>query len=162
MRRLWKLAAVLMMTAFSLVLAPQSACACSCVGNSEQEHAARADLIFVGVVTSVGGSLFGGMHDVDLAVESVIKGRAGDRVTVRTSNDGASCGYDFVVGDRYKVYSHEGASGLCSGNQTLGAAPEVPVDRAFPYGWVALGGGLVIAGLVAIALRRRRGPQLSA
>jgi hypothetical protein len=159
MHRLYRLAAVLMLTAFSFLLAPQSACACSCAVSSEREYADQADFIFVGVVTAVdrpfsmGG---GGDVRVDFVVEQVSKGDSAERVTLLTASDSAACGFDFMVGHRFKVYANGGTTGLCSGNQLLGSAPEVPVDKPFPVGLVAGSGGVLIAGLVAFILYRRR------
>ncbi|WP_203909745.1 hypothetical protein [Rhizocola hellebori] len=148
-----------MLTAFSLLLAPQSACACSCALSSEPEFTNNADLIFVGVVTAIDkpfGIGGGGELKVDFVVEDVSKGDSAGHLTLLTASDGAACGYDFKVGHRFKVYANDGHTGLCSGNQLLGSAPEVPVDKPFPVGLVAVGGGVLVAGLIAFALHRRR------
>ncbi len=159
MRRLWRLAAVLMLTAFSFLLAPQSACACSCALGSEEEFFDNADFIFIGVVTEVDKSFSlggGGDVKVDFVVEEVAKGESAGEVTLTTASDGAACGYDFLVGQRFKVFAHNGSTGLCSGNRALGVAPEVPVHKPFPIGPVAVGGGALVAGVIAFVLHRRR------
>jgi hypothetical protein len=160
MRRLLRFAAVLILTAFSLLLAPQAACACSCALGTEEDFVKHADLIFVGVVTAMdmpfgfpGG---GGDIKVDFVVEEVAKGDSPGKITLTTASNGAACGYDFSVGTRFRVYAHEGSTGLCSGNRLVGPAPEVPIDKPFPVLPVAIGGGALIAGVVGFVLYRRR------
>jgi hypothetical protein len=149
-----------MLTAFSFLLAPQAACACSCASGTEEEFVKHADLIFVGVVTGVdkpfgfGGG--GGDIKVDFVVEEVTKGDSPGKITLTTASDGAACGYDFTVGNRFRVYAHEGSTGLCSGNRLVGSAPEVPIDKPFPVVPVVLGGGVLVAGLAVVVLYRRR------
>lgn len=58
-------------------------------------------------------------------VEKELKGDLARRIEVDTSADGASCGYSFRLGNRYRVYLYEGPdgrynTGLCSGNEDLG------------------------------------------
>lgn len=58
-------------------------------------------------------------------VEKELKGDLARRIEVDTSADGASCGYSFRLGNRYRVYLYEGpdgrySTGLCSGNEDLG------------------------------------------
>jgi hypothetical protein len=160
MRRLIRLAAVLMLTAFSFLLAPQSACACSCAVGTEEDFVKYADLIFVGVVTGVdkpfgfGGG--GGDVKVDFVVEEIAKGDSAGKITLTTSSDSASCGFDFTVGNRFRVYAHGGSTGLCSGNRLVGSAPEVPIDKPFPIMPVVVGSGVLVAGLAAFVLYRRR------
>ncbi len=159
MRRVVRFAAVLILTALSLLVAPQSACACSCAFGSEKEFTDHADVIFVGVVTALdGGFSFGGGGEVqvDFVVEKVLKGSPGEKVTLTTATDSAACGFDFSIGHRFQVYGHEGGTGLCSGNKALGAAPEVPIHRPFPVRWVVVGGGVVIAAAIGVVLYRRR------
>ncbi len=180
MRRFLSVAGVLLLTMFSLLINPQSACACSCAVATEAEYDNLADLVFTGVVTDIDRPLLGGgggNFSVKFAVEEVSKGQAAQSIVLTTASDSATCGFNFGVGNRYRVYSHSGATGLCSGNKALGAAPsagevapsalggaapEVPLDEGFPYGWVALGGGVVIAGAVVLLLlpmRRRVAEQ---
>ncbi|MGN9779607.1 hypothetical protein ACTMS0_28210 [Micromonospora sp. H33] len=140
--------------------------ACSCVFSPSQADA-RADLIVVGTVTEVTNTA------VQLAVDSVEKGSlgAGTTLRLRARRGEASCGYDFRTGKRYRVNSVDGATGLCTGIGPLPAAPSAPAaaptdvtaapapPRSSGRWW--LGGGAMLtvlaAGLVAVALRRRRG-----
>jgi hypothetical protein len=139
------------------MVAPQAACACSCALSSKEEFTANADLIFVGVVTAIDKPFaMGGEVKVDFLVEDVDKGDSAGDITLTTASDGAACGYDFSVGHRFRVYAREGSTGLCSGNELLGSAPEVPVDKAFAVIPVTIGGGVLVAGLIAFVLHRRR------
>jgi len=150
--------------------------ACSCAYGSSQEQADRADLIVVGTVTDVSDT------GIRLAVETVEKGSLGNGAILKLSvhGDPNTCGYDFRAGARYRVNSTDGATGLCSGNAQLPAAssalvatPVVASAEPAPaqssgWWWFAAGAALtaVLAGVVAVALRRRwsgqatHGPQI--
>ncbi|GHJ46656.1 hypothetical protein Cs7R123_39980 [Catellatospora sp. TT07R-123] len=164
MRKLWGSLAVLLTTATVLVLGPTStACACSCAEPNATRSLEWADLAFMGVVVDVDRPLLNdgsGELVARLKVESVTKGTAGDEVEIRTSVEGPSCGFDFVEGNRYLVFSQDGHTDLCAGNQLLGPAPEVPLASDVPYGVLtATGAGVLIVALTAwLLLRRRRGP----
>lgn len=175
MRRIWRSTAVVILTALTILLGQQPACACSCAEVTEQESFDYADLVFVGVITGDARprNPMSSMDPVRIQfqVESVQKGSASPgTLVIETAYDGASCGWDYSVGHRYRVYVHEGQTGLCSGNRDLGTAPEVPLDPNFGgvSGWViwsAVGGGVLVAGaIVAFFLlrRRRASAQLSA
>jgi hypothetical protein len=146
--------------------------ACSCVGFDEAEALDMADTVFVGVVQYIRRSDTGPL-DVRFAVQSVRKGSAAGEITVQTTDGGASCGYDFQVGKRYRVFAHDGGTGLCSGNRPLPPRPEPvvassPVRAAPDRGleqvrsnrpgavwWSIPGLAMVVAGAVVV-LRRRR------
>ncbi len=161
---------LLVLTALSLgmvVLASPAvpAWACSCAAGSSQEHADRADIVVIGTVTDVSET------GIRLAVESVEKGSLGNRaiLELRVHSDPNRCGYDFRAGTRYRVHSADGATGLCSGNVRLPAAPSAlpaaPVvatrepapGQSSGWWWFAGGAALTaaIAGVAAVALRRR-------
>jgi hypothetical protein len=99
---------------------------------------------------------------VRLVVERVDEGEAGDEITLTTALSGASCGFTFERGHRYLIYARTGETGLCSGNQHLGAAPEVPLDRdPRPIATVlvsvaAVVGGAAVGGWLLVHRRRRR------
>ncbi|MER5337987.1 hypothetical protein [Micromonospora sp. NPDC002717] len=148
-----------------LVSPVQPAWACSCALRPDQEDE-RADLIVVGTVTGVTD------RAVQLAVESVEKGRPGSDATLRlaVSRGEASCGYDFRAGTRYRVNSVDGATGLCFGIRQLPGAPSAPAAAPTPVvavpapvqwpgrWWFTTGAMLTLlaAGLVAVALWRHR------
>ncbi|MER7417620.1 hypothetical protein ABT346_12710 [Micromonospora peucetia] len=147
-----------------LVSPAEPAWACSCaLGPGEQDE--RADLIVVGAVTEVTGQA------VRLAVESVEKGSAGQEATLRlrVSRNEESCGYDFHAGTRYRVNSVGGTTGLCIGIRPLPGTPSAPAAVSMPAtaapapaqlpGWWLTAGAMlavIVAGLVAVALRLRR------
>ncbi|GIE32090.1 hypothetical protein Ait01nite_051350 [Actinoplanes italicus] len=105
-----------------LILAPlpvaaRPAWACSCAENSDP--LGRSETAFVGVAEDVDEPWFGNEVEVRFAVESVLKGEAGDSVTLITMKDSASCGYEFVAGGRYRVFETGGETNLCDGNELL-------------------------------------------
>lgn len=159
------LAALVVMTA-GLVVGPVStACACSCAEPNPTENTAWADLVFVGVVVDIDRPAFsmssGDLMTAWLTVEQVQKGSAQGRVAVRTAIEGPSCGFDFVEGNRYLIYSREGQTSLCSGNQLIGAAPETELDSDVPVAALVAGGVTVLVvalGLWWVLRRRRPGP----
>jgi hypothetical protein len=94
---------------------------------------------------------------VRFVVESVSKGQMGNRVTLRTGVDEASCGFAFVPGHRYRVYAVGELTGLCAGNRDLGGAPDVPLEEGWPWGLIGL--AVAVTGLVGglvVLLRRGR------
>ncbi|GIG01258.1 hypothetical protein [Catellatospora citrea] len=162
MRRLWGHFAALMVLTSVLVVGPSgTACACSCAEPNTAENTAWADLVFVGVVVDVDRPAFsmssGDLMTARLTVEQVRKGSATGHVEVKTAIEGPSCGFDFVEGNRYLIYSRDGQTSLCSGNELLGAAPEVELEGDVPV-TALLGGGAVVllAGLALWWVLRRR------
>ncbi|WP_433081590.1 hypothetical protein ACQP1P_46505 [Dactylosporangium sp. CA-052675] len=79
-----------------------------------------------------------------LTVERVDKGEAAGHVEVKTAIEGPSCGFNFVEGNRYLVYSRKGKTSLCAGNQLLGAAPEVGLDGDVPVATLAMAAATVV------------------
>ena len=145
--------------------APAWACSCAF---SDAEARERADQIVVGEVTEVTDK------DVALAVESVEKGTTvpGETIRLRVwSRDEVSCGYEFRLGVRYRVNSHNGGTGLCSGIDdspvvtapptTAAVAQPPPVAQRPDRTWWLVAGtsGVALIAVVAVAvvLRRRRG-----
>ncbi|RSM73073.1 hypothetical protein DMB66_03215 [Actinoplanes sp. ATCC 53533] len=150
-----------------LVSPAPPAWACSCA-YSGKEQDARADLIVTGTVTEVSRSA------IQLAVESVEKGTgAAGTLRLKAYPGEASCGYDFRAGQRYRVNSVDGGTGLCVGVQPLPAAasatpalaapgrpaPGGPAPDGNTGGWW-LAAGITVVALAAgagIAARRRAG-----
>jgi hypothetical protein len=149
---------LLSMAGLALLAGPAApACACSCGPATDAENAARADVVFEGVVVDIDKPLLpstGTEVTVRFVVESVTKGAAGSRFEVRTADEEASCGFAFVPGHRYRVYAAGGQTTLCAGNRDLGAAPDVPLDEGVPWTPI-LGGAAVVALVVALAFRDR-------
>ncbi|WP_430779614.1 hypothetical protein [Actinoplanes sp. G11-F43] len=145
-----------------LVLAPlpvvaSPAWACSCAGGFDRLE--RAELAFVGVVEEVDGDWIGPDTEVEFAVESVLKGDPGKRVTLVTAKDSASCGYEFVEGGRYQVYSVGGATSSCDGNEMLARMHREVEDRTRIF-WVGSVFVLIaVAGGVSWLIRHPRKPQ---
>ncbi|GAB4051668.1 hypothetical protein [Catellatospora paridis] len=159
-----------------VVVSPaQPAWACSCA-HSPSEQDKRAERTVTGTVTQVTDEA------VSLTVDSVVKGdaRVGETLGLRVNPSEVSCGYAFRVGARYRVNANNGATGLCIGVRPLPAASSaaVPTATAVPTSvavstpelaepapvrtssrWLVPGAILLIlaAGLVVVALRRRRG-----
>ncbi|GIG00397.1 hypothetical protein [Catellatospora citrea] len=155
-----------------VVVSPaQPAWACSCAhGPVEQDE--RAERTVTGTVTQVTD------EGVRLTVDAVVKGdaRVGETLGLRVNRSEVSCGYAFRVGARYQVNANNGATGLCVGVRPLPAAsapiptsadptpvvatPAVaePAPEPTSRSWLAPGALLLViaAGLVAVALRRRR------
>jgi hypothetical protein len=110
--------------------------ACSCVGGlSQADYEEMAEHVFVGTATAKddpdgGRKVVSSGRTIywEFAVARVIKGEVDDAAVVQTSGGGASCGYDFRIGHRYRVYVSEDGdrmeTGLCSGNEHLGADPD--------------------------------------
>ena len=98
--------------AASVLWMPTPASACSIVPATEEEYLARADLVFDGVALS--------SHDPNADAEVVssgdpiewtfivdrrIKGDAAAQQKVTTARMEPSCGVEFVVGVRYRVFA---------------------------------------------------------
>ncbi|GIE80909.1 hypothetical protein Aph02nite_68590 [Actinoplanes philippinensis] len=140
-----------------LVLAPipvaaRPAWACSCATGFDPLE--QAEVAFVGVADQVDPDWFGSEVEVEFSVESVLKGRPGDTVTLVTMKDSASCGYEFVEGGQYRVYASGGQTWSCDGNELLSAG-HGGGDRTRTVFW----GGtvfvlLVVAGGVTWLIRR--------
>ena len=139
MRRYWLIAV------FALLFAatPRTALACSCAGTSKAIAAQNATVVFGGRVTNVTRPFALGLpcssSSTDpvvavFVVETVYKGELPSTTTVRAVVGGASCGYDFIDGQRYTVFATVGTNGLetnlCRGNV------EGPIDPA-DYGLAA-------------------------
>ncbi|WP_144119895.1 EGFR-like transmembrane domain-containing protein [Catellatospora sichuanensis] len=147
----------------ALVIGPAgTACACSCAEPDPVKNAEWADLVFVGVVVDVDRPVFStstaDLMTARLTVEQVRKGNAAGHVEVKTAMEGPSCGFDFVEGNRYLIYSREGQTSLCSGNQLLGAAPEVELEGDMPVAVLVGGGAVVLIAAIVLwwVLRRRQ------
>ena len=166
---------LILLVAGVLVAPAPPAWACSC---AQIDALTFADVAFTGRVVSIGTDAGG--RRVEFAVESVQKGTVGSTVTLSTSVSSASCGFDFAVGHRYRVFARSGQTTLCSGNQEIpgfgvplgdrvSVAPAITKPRpgvyagassASPAHWAPAGIGLIVlAGAAVLLVRRRRKPQ---
>ncbi|BCJ43630.1 hypothetical protein GCM10010168_40620 [Actinoplanes ianthinogenes] len=134
---------LLVLGAVPVASSPAWACSCGVSGGLD-----GADLAFVGVVRSVQAA--GRGERVEFAVESVLKGSAGDVATVRTAEtESAACGVQFAQGGRYEVFSEAGRTNLCSGNQMVstgfhsGDRPSARSAMRWPI-ILALGAGVLL------------------
>jgi hypothetical protein len=140
--------------------AARPAWACSC---ANVDFLQVAEVAFTGVATDVDPDppwRTGSTVTVTFEVESIEKGEPGRQVALTTSSEGASCGYEFTEGHRYRVFARDGATNLCDGNEDLGfvVAPRSAVPTAL---WTTAGAVVVAAAAVAgyLWVRRRRTGQ---
>lgn len=120
-------------------IAPSTALACSCVPPPPpQEALAQSEAVFSGKVVSITTEEIPGAEGtgllrrraVVLEVASAWKGVSSLQITIRTAFDSAGCGYDFVEGERYLVYTYKAAegesleTGLCNRTKALADANE--------------------------------------
>ncbi|HLL61722.1 MAG TPA: hypothetical protein VK401_01645 [Propionibacteriaceae bacterium] len=154
---------------------PPPAYACSCVGASEEQHAASADVIFTGTVAADAVDQRSRTRTLTFTVDRVYKGQASSTQLVTTSSSGASCGLEISGRGPFLVFADQQGSGLTAdlcGGTRAGAAPaslgpgqappadsEARRDDSRRGTWIpllalilALGGGTV----VGLSLVRRR------
>jgi hypothetical protein len=125
--------------AIGLVMLPvHRAMACSCAEISEKQATNQAAVVFEGVVVGGPIEILGQVVssadpvDFEFAVQNVIKGGPlPDRIEVETARSGASCGAEFAVGQRWRVFAHGNApdhlsSHLCGGNRLLDEQAPIP------------------------------------
>ena len=117
---------------FWFSLHPTRSYACSCAGpGSPSEELENASAVFKGEAVSVREfpGIFGirGSMDpttVKFRVKAVWKGADSQTRYVTTARSEASCGFSFVEGTDYVVYSHNGLDvSLCSRTRPLSEAP---------------------------------------
>ena len=137
--------------------------ACSCVQLGPGQALQNADVAWVGVVTAVDNAGLG--NDpvrYTFAVETTLKGQLGATIDVHSSPSSASCGQEFRVAQRWRVFAFADESrllqtGLCSGDELLaeGVAP-TPRPTGPPTGLiVGIAGIVVVAGISGWAFTRR-------
>ena len=91
---------------------PASACSLALPLPTEEEHLERADLVFEGLAVSsrdpnAGASIISSGDPIfwTFLVERQIKGSTGSTQDVATARSGATCGYSFQTGVRYRVFA---------------------------------------------------------
>jgi cell division septation protein DedD len=136
-----RLAKVLLVIAFQLVVASRTpvAWACTCRPASDQEYFNQAEVVFTGTVVgrddpNAGSQARSSSDSIvwTFHVDRIYKGEAAEQQAVRSAMSGASCGFEFAMAQRYEVFARtsDGAltTGLCDGNRQLaeGATPVAP------------------------------------
>ena len=152
-----------LLLATSFVLLGADLCfACSCALSSPRELAANASAVFTGTVVKIDERSEPDPYAVPedpqpralpvrvvrFSVETAYKGSVTSEMDVRTAVDSAACGFEFVNGWRYTVFTYEtdGAvwTGLCSGTTEGEVEParyELSVQPVDPGGPVLEGTG---------------------
>lgn len=149
------LAALLFVGGFSVAAGVRPASACSCVGYTDDEAFAAADVVFTArVVDVVRPTVMVSSTDETrfvFAIDRIFKGEAHRTQSVVTASDGASCGLEITGSGPFLVFARaegdgivdpddgEFSSSLCSGTRPLasgavpttfgdGFATEAPMD----------------------------------
>ena len=139
MRRLLLALVAMGLIAFSVVVDPTPAAACSCLGVSTRRAAEQAEAVFLGTVTEVEESRVGGERAAELRfdVSRVYKGTVYSDQVITTPADSAACGLTPEVGSTWVIFASgviqgEGKSAklrltttLCDGNLSGSSAPRV-------------------------------------
>jgi hypothetical protein len=164
---------ILAVAAFSSlvsVAAPVShVLACSCVQLGAGDALANADVAFVGVITGIDNpqdpqaELGNDPIRYTFAVEEVAKGQLGATLDVRSSPSSASCGQEFGLAQRWRVFAYADENGqlltgLCSGNELLDERAPIPAppSNSPPTALLlAIGGVIVLAAFSAWAFTRK-------
>ena len=116
-----------------LIMAPDPAYACSCAENPPPlEALERSAVVFAGRVVSL--KTLERLDDtwssldpvtVEFEVSRVWKGQDYQTTYLTTARSGASCGFTFVEGEEYLVYSHNATTvSLCSRTRSMAEAEE--------------------------------------
>lgn len=187
-----KLLLVVALVSTSIVFAPGSAFACSCAEPlSDAEAEKDADAVFAGTVTGheitrpIGGENPLGTQDVRMALEvewafavdTYVKGEPAEEIIIKSSGQGAACGFQFTEGERYLVFAYEDdrddgvlSTNSCTSTRSIHpeklipgttveelALPEVPpaeMPRPNENPWPTIATGVL--GLIAAILVGRR------
>ena len=127
-----RLGLILSLSLLGFFTSTQQALACSCVPpDPPLNELARSAAVFSGKVIQVRE-----FHDpntttisstdpttVEFEVDTVWKGTSYETVYLTTARSGGSCGFTFVEGEEYIVYSHDGSNvSLCSRTSILSQA----------------------------------------
>jgi len=139
MRRLLLALAAVGLIAFTSVVNPTPAAACSCLGISTRRAAERAEAVFLGTVTKSEESRVGGERATQLRfdVSRVYKGTVYADQVINTPADSAGCGLTPEVGSTWVIFASgviqgEGKAAklrltttLCDGNLSGSSPPRV-------------------------------------
>jgi hypothetical protein len=158
-----------------VVFGAPKAFACSCSTNPPDKAVENSAAVFTGTVTDIQHNA--GSYSVQFSVDEAWKGLTDLQVTIATSDNDGTCGYDFEQGAKSLVYAYgsEGSlqTGICHRTQPVADAYEdmaylgegyVPVTgqpvvektSASPF-LPFIGIGAAVAGVIAfLALRSRK------
>jgi hypothetical protein len=150
------------------------ASACSCAMMGPAERLANADAAFIGIVAGLQEPDAAAQPELSLdpvrytfAVEEPLRGAIATRALVTSSRDnGANCGVNFAVAQRWQVYAYADETGWlttngCSGNELLAEGVPIPASAGAPAGGppaqllLALGAVGVVGGISVWAFARR-------
>ncbi|MDP1807874.1 MAG: hypothetical protein Q8K72_22035 [Acidimicrobiales bacterium] len=113
---------VLLVTAGVPWSSPASACSVTEPLPTEAQYMAMADVVFEGTAVdrvdpNAGGSQVGSGDPIvwTFAVDRPIKGPVTLHQAVESARSGASCGFTFTVGTRYRVYASDDGAVLRTG-----------------------------------------------
>lgn len=167
MLRRW-LAVATLSTIVSVAAPVTHVLACSCIHFTPGQALATADAAFVGVLTGIDNpqdpQAEPGNDPIryTFAVETVLKGQLGATIDVRSSPSSASCGQEFGLAQRWRVFAFADENlrlqtGLCSGDELLaeGVAPTPKPNGPPPALLVGIGGIAVLAAISGWAFTRR-------
>jgi hypothetical protein len=119
--------AALFLAAVVALIAPQTCAACTCLPMTFAESVEASEMVFVGTVTARESGVetpFGPGVDATFAVDEVYRGDVPADAVVRTADNSAACGVEFVVGESYLVLARSGPDGLesdlCMGSSRAG------------------------------------------
>lgn len=130
--RMWHGLLSLLAAVTAVVVAPSSAYACSCAGDSLRDHLQRADVVVQGTIEDLhelGNPLrinrsSGDEVVYDVSVDRVYKGAGGPVTRIHSVVSGASCGLEVRVGGRYILFAdRHGADQKLWGSLCGGTAP---------------------------------------
>ena len=134
LRRATQIALIVSLIGLWLFANTQQAHACSCVPPAPPSEAlAKSAAVFAGKVTSVrefqdpNATTYSSNDPttVEFQVDTVWKGPSYGTMSLTTARSGASCGFTFVEGEEYVVYSRDGATvSLCSRTRSIANAQE--------------------------------------
>ena len=129
-----RLALVASLVALWLFANTEQSHACSCVPPGPPSEAlAESAVVFAGKVTSVrefedpDATTYSSTDPttVEFKVDTVWKGPSYETMSLTTARSDASCGFTFIEGEEYVVYSRDGATvSLCSRTRSVAYAQE--------------------------------------
>lgn len=165
-----RLLTILAFASLVTVAAPMATVfACSCMQMTPALALANADVAFVGVVAAIAdpgsGPLVGSGEELryTFAVEQTLKGAPKVSLAIGSARSSASCGQEFAAAQRWRVFAYADEmgglhTGLCSGNELLAENAPLPPQTPAPPPpalLLAIGAGIVLAGVSALAFMRR-------